>query len=118
MHPIVRSKFKVKIRSLAAEAGIIRQEESKAGTDSHRGILTAHRTGIVRSEARHTQLAYAFLRDVPLTKVEKVGSKEFSAGAVERICKSLGGYTGGQKFKEGFETWAVGLVVERAAFSP
>lgn len=66
--------LKVKIKSLAAEAKIIRSEERKQKhyikaapeyAHEHRPIrdsLQHHRTGIVRYEQRHSYLAYAFLR--------------------------------------------------------
>lgn len=56
-----RVELKVKIKSLAEEARIIRLEERKAKERGdwqlfHR--LQDHRRGVVRSEARHSQLAY------------------------------------------------------------
>lgn len=96
-------KLKVKIKSLAAEAKIIREMElkgkpipltedrirpSESIKDGHkfntqkkpkikrfypesvRNSLYAHRTLDVRHEARSTQIAYAFLRGIPLSKVE------------------------------------------------
>ena len=60
-----RIYLKVKIKSLAAEARIIRFEEAKARKRKNtewRSGLASHRRGIVRSAARHTHLAYGFLR--------------------------------------------------------
>lgn len=61
--------LKVKIKSLAAEAHIIRREEKR-----HRGEVRAglhfHRIGPVRNEARATLLAYGFLRGRPLALIE------------------------------------------------
>jgi hypothetical protein len=67
------SHLRVKIKSLAAEAHIIRHEERRAlATHRRRGDLTKpceeherlheHRTGIVRRVARESLLAYGFLR--------------------------------------------------------
>jgi hypothetical protein len=81
--------LKVKIKSLAEEAQIIRLEEKRAlartpdgkpskwtDPDLYQG-LRLHRVGVVRSEQRHSLLAYAFLRGVPYRKVEpKVGRKD------------------------------------------
>lgn len=59
-----RLKFlKVKIKSLAEEARIIRKEELRArGYDELREQLYLHRIHDVRDESRATQLAYAYLR--------------------------------------------------------
>lgn len=65
--------IKVKIKSLAAEAKIIRREEQKArahGNSHLRVGLADHRRGIVRHEARHAQLAYGFLRGTPYKAME------------------------------------------------
>lgn len=65
----MRAYLRVKVKSLAAEAAIIKHEERR-----HRGDLRAglreHRVGVVRREQRATLLAYAFLRGVPVTCVE------------------------------------------------
>lgn len=63
-----RAFLKVKLKSLAAEAKIIRKEEKK----NPRLFLELrqHRIGIVRTEARATLLAYAFLRGRLYKQVE------------------------------------------------
>ena len=61
--------LKVKLKSLAEEAKIIRKEESKAYGDLLYS-LKAHRKHEVRFEARATQIAYAFLRGKPYRQVE------------------------------------------------
>ena len=82
--------LKIKIKSLAAEARIIRQAELKAKKhmrethrsdykDEHRKMLMGlkrHRIGWtgnggLRWETRHAHLAYAFLRDTPYRKLEE-----------------------------------------------
>lgn len=93
-------ELKVKIKSLAAEAAIIRKEERKAlqsgrwananrqNDDEHFNLfdrLRRHRVGRVRSAARSAQLAYAFLSGRPYRTVEKVGSREPSWKNVERV---------------------------------
>ena len=70
--------LRVKLKSLAAEAKIIRIEEQRANkykdyatqTELHR-----HRIDVVRHASRHTLLAYQFLRGVPYEAVEKPNSK-------------------------------------------
>lgn len=57
--------LKVKIKSLAAEARIIRREEFLAKKHGNRALLDglhAHRTFDVRLAARRTLLAYGYLR--------------------------------------------------------
>ena len=58
-------ELKVKIKSLAEEARIIRREERKLDwkTDqAKRFKLWVHRTFDIRREARATLIAYAYLR--------------------------------------------------------
>lgn len=66
--------LKVKIKSLAAEARIIRLEEQRAKrsrqTDLRAG-LHHHRTFKVRQAARYAQLAYGYLRGRPYRLVER-----------------------------------------------
>lgn len=62
--------LKVKIKSLAAEARIIRMEERRARRTSLRCGLAEHRRGVVRREARIAQLAYGYLRGRPRSTVE------------------------------------------------
>jgi hypothetical protein len=89
---IVRCKFRVKIKSLAEEARIIRLEERRCvgiKRDADRGCLRLHRISVVRNEQRATLLALAFLRGVPYRVIEKEGSKPVDKKAVLRILESL-----------------------------
>lgn len=55
--------LKVKIKSLAAESGIIRKEENKRGHGvTLRNKLHNHRVTTVREEARYSLIAYAYMR--------------------------------------------------------
>jgi hypothetical protein len=60
----MKAFLKIKIKSLAAEAVIIRQEERKYPRKGYniRWHLKEHRKHDVRDEARDAQLAYGFLR--------------------------------------------------------
>lgn len=76
--------LRVKIKSLAEESRIIRNEVERVarrvrharaddeaeGLQLLRESLTLHRTGTVRSAARHALLAYAILRDRPYSTLE------------------------------------------------
>ena len=71
--------LKVKIKSLAAEAKIIRHEEevwrhreTERGRPTFFG-LREHRKHDVRTEARAAQLAYAFIRGRPYSHTEPTG---------------------------------------------
>jgi hypothetical protein len=86
---LIRSKFRVKIKSLAEEARIIRREESRQRTNADRGVLHQHRVGIVRREARASLLAYAFSRGVPYSVLECRHSSEIDAKRIAEIVKSL-----------------------------
>lgn len=62
-------KLRVNVKSLAAEAKIIRHEERRAGYQ-YQTELALHRRGRLREEARYAQLALAFLRGKPYISVE------------------------------------------------
>ena len=64
-----REMLRVKLKSLAEEARIIRREEQRTH-DLLRGELHQHRIGTVRSEARHTHLAYGFIRGRTYEQIE------------------------------------------------
>jgi hypothetical protein len=78
--------LKVKIKSLAAEAVIIRQEERK-NSGATRFTLHQHRVFDVRKEARCSLIAYGYLRGRPLASFEKSGSRKPDWGNAERIAK-------------------------------
>jgi len=64
------SRARVNIKSLAAEAKIIRQEVSKAKSTHIKNDLHHHKIEVVRPEARLAQLALAFLKNMPYKAVE------------------------------------------------
>jgi hypothetical protein len=109
-HFVHRQKFKIKIKSLAEEARIIRAQVKKMGKQwkaivgpeddltlscqryriaSAQGVLTDHRIRVVAFEARHTLLAYAFLRGVPYRKVERYSDSTPNLASIARIIESL-----------------------------
>lgn len=81
-----RRELRVKIKSLAEEARIIRREEQRVRDSMTRCVgkpaeatawlansyasLRAHRVGDVRRESRYSQLAYAMLRGRTLAQTE------------------------------------------------
>lgn len=90
--------LRVKIKSLAAEARIIRREESRwpHGRRELGGIwsqLNSHRRFDVRKEARSAQLAYGLLRGRLYTVLE---AKTWEAPDLHRICYLVGKYGTGR----------------------
>ena len=94
--------LKIKIKSLAAEARIIRHDEGvwrHRETDKGRPTffgLRAHRTWDVRNEARAAQLAYAFLRGRSYAATEPTGkdngARQSSAIDWQRVTKIAAKY--------------------------
>lgn len=66
-----REMLRVKAKSLAEEARIIRREEKRARPGLLREELHRHRVMDVRSEARATYLAYGLIRGTALEKIER-----------------------------------------------
>lgn len=64
-----REMLKVKLKSLAVEAKIIRHEERKTH-GALRDELYRHRIDVVRFESRHTHLAYGLIRGKKLEQIE------------------------------------------------
>lgn len=67
-----RVYLKVKIKSLANEARIIRQEERKCKDTDLRNGLTNHRKNEVRREARSTLIAYGFMNGKKFYEIERM----------------------------------------------
>ena len=83
----MRIYLKVKIKSLSAEASIIRREERRFPDKKHpvRRGLRDHRKVAVRREARAALLAYGFLRGRPLGKLEAKSRHEPDWKNVQRM---------------------------------
>lgn len=103
--------LKVKIKSLSAEARIIRLEERRAGEDTDlRCRLHEHRVGAVRTEQRLSLLAYAFLRGKPLSAVEPKRAAEPDWQRVGQLVAKFGTVSPWAKDKaaqaDAFRAWA------------
>lgn len=85
-----RVYLKVKVKSLAEEAKIIRKEEKR--NKELRNGLAAHRKGVVRYEARHSQLAYGFLRGLPYEKLEHKDSAKVDWDKVKKMVDKYGAH--------------------------
>lgn len=83
-----RIYLKIKLKSLAAEAKIIRREEKKGG--EFREGLYRHRIDVVRHEARHTILAYNFIRGVSYKQTEPKTNTPINTDKVKAMVKRYG----------------------------
>lgn len=95
--------LKVKVKSLAAEARIIRLEERRAGHGDLRDRLAVHRRWSVRFEARHSLLAYGYLRGISYVAMERTTRDDNAPdwNHVEQMVKRFGP----PKHNTGFEQW-------------
>ena len=86
--------MRVKIKSLAAESKMIRNEEKLADRESedkdNRESLYLHRTIDVRKETRATLLLYSFLRGTPYSKVEPNKPTDLNALYAKTRAKKMG----------------------------
>ncbi len=88
---IGRPALRVKIKHLACEAKIIRQEEQKyGGQSSARGLLRHHRIEAVRNEARSAQLAYAYLRGCRTRSQTEQTDRPIDEARVRAIIRKFG----------------------------
>ena len=100
--------LKVKIKSLAEEAKIIRLEERKAkkyGNKLLREGLRSHRIWDVRREARASLLAYAFLRGKSYHSIEQTVKNKPDWDRVVKIIKKFGGQIFSLTTKDTFNAW-------------
>jgi hypothetical protein len=126
----MQSHLRVKIKSLAAEAAIIRREEKRAKRQARRRLdhqqdaqsawsefksLEAHRKREVRSEQRCSLLAYGFLRGKPRIDIERPAS-ELRKGELEKaigIANRFGAQ--GKETSDAFKAWWDGKPVASIA---
>lgn len=85
----MRVYLRVKVKSLAAEASIIRGEEKRHSGDL-RQSLHNHRVVDVRSEQRSSYLALAFLRGRPVTQLEASARTRPDWKRVRRLVEKYG----------------------------
>lgn len=80
-----RIYLKVKIKSLAEEARIIRREERKIENQDFRDGLHRHRVIDVRKEARATLVAYGYLCGKTYRQVEPKAAKPLDWSKVKSM---------------------------------
>jgi hypothetical protein len=81
--------LKVKVKSLAVEAAIIRLEETRSRGEL-RSSLRFHRQHDVRREQRCAQLAYGYLRGVPMARIEPGAKTTPDWDRVRTLIKKFG----------------------------
>lgn len=84
-----RALLRVKIKSLAEEARIIRFEE-KRSRQPIRDELHNHRVTVVRWEARVAQLAYGLIRGRTIERIEPLAKTEPNWKRVHELLKKYG----------------------------
>ncbi len=87
-----RAYLKVKVKSLAEEAKIIRLETKRAKQGYIKRGLYDHRMCVVRPEARHTHLAYGFLRGRECRQIEQKAHTAPDWKKVRRMVEKYGSY--------------------------
>ena len=84
--------LKIKLKSLAAEARIIRAQErkTKGQWNATRESLYRHRIDVVRKVSRETHLAYGFLRGRTYEQMERSCYSPPDWKAVEKMVEKYG----------------------------
>lgn len=104
--------LKVKLKSLAAEARIIREQEARS--PYWRSGLREHRVGIVRSEARATLLAYGFLRGRSYQSLEPAAKSKPNWEKVKAMVRKYGVLW--DPDQGGYNDWVKAKADQMAAF--
>jgi hypothetical protein len=84
-----RELLKIKIKSLAAEARIIRREAQRVFGD-YRYEMNAHRTGGMRRAARETLIAYGLIRGKTIAQMEPNAKRLYNVDAVQAMIRKYG----------------------------
>lgn len=112
-----KTYLKIKIKSLAAEARIIRHEENKwPGASDVRTGLHLHRVNEVRREARVALLAYGFIRGRTYQQIES-NTCPWIAPDWTRVAVLASRYGSAKVTKETLVAWTLAAqpVINRAA---
>jgi hypothetical protein len=84
-----REMLKIKLKSLAAEARIIRLQEQRSW-GVLRESMHLHRVFQVRAAARQTHIAYGLIRGYSLARIEPKASRPYNVDAVQKMIKTYG----------------------------
>lgn len=112
-----RTFLKIKLKSLAAEARIIKREERRAKKNRDLAdALTYHRRFVVRPEARVTLLAYGFFRGRRYQDVEH-STRPLDWGKVRAMVKKYSAPVGRPQKLQDLEAWITEADAYRAALN-
>lgn len=95
-------KLRVNIKSLTAEAKIIRKEASRAGL-GYKEQLHLHRVGRLREESRITHLALAYIRERDYNTIESTKKSVNVSKLVDKINR-----TGYRTNENQIKSWLLG----------
>lgn len=84
-----REMLRVKVKSLAEEAKIIRREERKTQGDL-RNELHEHRVTVVRRAARDAHIAYGLIRGLTIDQMEPTRKSEPDWEAIKKMVFKYG----------------------------
>lgn len=84
-----RELLKIKLKSLAAEARIIRREEQRSH-GALREEMHLHRARYIRQIARNTHIAYGLIRGRTLEQIEPHAQTEPDWTAIEKMIQKYG----------------------------
>lgn len=84
-----RELLKIKLKSLTAEARIIRQQEQKT-FGLLREEMHLHRVRHLRAAARSTHVAYGLIRGRTIAQIEPKADTPYNVGAVQAMIKTYG----------------------------
>lgn len=84
-----REMLKIKIKSLAEEAKIIRKEERKT-KGQLREELYRHRIDVVRAVSRDSLIAYGLIRGKTMDQIEPNRKSEPNWDAIDKMLKKYG----------------------------
>lgn len=110
-------ELKIKLKSLAEEARIIRKEEKKAfdAGDYAKGTeLYLHRLHVVSKAARHTHLAYAMIRGKAYRDVERTTKRPYYLIDRKAVASMLSKYGDGREYPDVYD-WIKGQEIKLAA---
>ena len=94
--------LRVNVKTLAVESKVIRKEMLKTSSTFVKSYLNNHRINVLRSEARHTQLALAAVRGKPYIEIEP---KTTHPPDFDRVRAKARKYIWYRKDKEKIDKW-------------
>jgi len=97
--------LKVKLKSLAAEAKIIRDHEKKVTDEWIRSELVNHRRNFLRADARNSLLAYSFLNGWEYWQIENKARSKPNFQKIYRMVRKYGNAHLLTQIEKEFKDW-------------